>query len=926
MDTTNTIPLVNPAGDIEPVPSGADIQGLISSGYRIPSKIEFQKHIMEQKYGEDPLLYPKTAAEGALRGLTVGGSDVALAKAGITSPEAIEARKQLSPGVSTASELAGAVAPAFVGEEAGLAGNLLKYSPAGLIGKAGAAVSGAAAPAVRAGVEGLIGESSPLASRILTQAGASGLGSAVEGALYSGGSSISEDLLGDPSHIGEHLASALGMGALIGGGIGFGAGGVLGALSKDVGTMPKRASSFEAEDALKDIDANLQKIVEDSRNVGEKDVGGKYRPDYKNTVRTANEEGLPIFDSQVSSNPNVSKIESAQINGGLDGPALKKQAALGHAIDTGEQAIGGITKDAANLSEAELGKEIRTGFNDELTKTYKPISELYDFVKQSGKEISLSKGSLESGIEDLSNLDMVKNNPKGRAARIVKGIIRDLQDTPNVETMRSYISEKGRELPFELKYIMGEVKPIVDKIERDSALEVAKTIPGADEIITKHAAANKAYAKYKSDIEWLGSKIGKSRVRGHQNFLDYLNENITPENLGKKLFAKNDSEFMDFFAKRFPEQWDVVRRAKLGQMMADHAGPDGNLGLKGIKSFLKEVDGMSPELKHSMFDPVTVKRLENLHKYYQSLPTNINTSNTEVMSNIRNMFKNPLNWASGQVNGHIMDQYLKSTVYGKGATAKVLSFIENKSQGIISGIGKGVKDIVRGSAGLLDHAAGPLSKMMTHEDYQKDIKKIDSAMQNPEKMIELLNKSSGDLNDFAPNVNQAMTATLVRGMQYIKSIAPRPQKNSPMGMMIPPSQTEINKFYKSYNVVKNPLSILDEVKGGTLSAESMNALTTVYPDLTDRMRTTLGDEISRYAIKHDFNSMPYQRKLSISMFLNQDMTSSTEGQNIVYNQSTYAGPSQANQGMMKPTQKGLSSLSKNETIMTDMQKNAVRES
>lgn len=135
-------------------------------------------------------------AAGARAGL--GGFASGLS-AGLVSP--FEDEQEFNPGVAFAGQALGVIAPALVGDEAGLLG-LARYTPAGAIGRVGAGV----------------GER--LGGGLLAR-GAAG---AAEGSLYGVAQGVGETLRSDDPLAWEHAASAISSNALFGGALGGGLG------------------------------------------------------------------------------------------------------------------------------------------------------------------------------------------------------------------------------------------------------------------------------------------------------------------------------------------------------------------------------------------------------------------------------------------------------------------------------------------------------------------------------------------------------------------------------------------------------------------------------------------------------------------------------------------------------------------------------
>jgi hypothetical protein len=137
-------------------------------------------------------------ATGALSGLTLGASDVALA--GLLDPGQLErlssARSQHGT-LGTAGQIAGAIAPSLLGAAPG---SLLARSPAGIASRIGSGLAD-------------LGEGASTVARI----GAHVASGAAEGALQNAGAYVADVALGDRDLSADAFVGAMGQGALWGG-------------------------------------------------------------------------------------------------------------------------------------------------------------------------------------------------------------------------------------------------------------------------------------------------------------------------------------------------------------------------------------------------------------------------------------------------------------------------------------------------------------------------------------------------------------------------------------------------------------------------------------------------------------------------------------------------------------------------------------
>lgn len=149
--------------------------------------------IQQEQYGT-PVEQAKAAAEGLLRGVTLGGSDIAETKLGISTPEAVSGRKAANPWTSGGTNFLGSAA--LLGATGGLAAPV----EGALLAK------GAGSVAARAAAYGL------------------------EGGVIGGGNVVSDAALGDHDLNAQKILGDIGFGVATSAG--------LGVLSKAVEALP----------------------------------------------------------------------------------------------------------------------------------------------------------------------------------------------------------------------------------------------------------------------------------------------------------------------------------------------------------------------------------------------------------------------------------------------------------------------------------------------------------------------------------------------------------------------------------------------------------------------------------------------------------------------------------------------------------------
>ena len=187
-----------------------------ASGFRVVDEGE-AKVIEKRRAAQSTAGMVIGTGEALARGVTMGASDVGLRALGVDM-EAARARKENLGTLGAGAEIVGAAAPALLtgGTSAGAsaagaaARTAARFTPAGLVARAGAAAEGVAGRALGTGLRGKV-------------AGSAAQG-AVEGFASGVGAEASAAALGDQDLAVERLMAGgvqgLGVGALLGGGLG----------------------------------------------------------------------------------------------------------------------------------------------------------------------------------------------------------------------------------------------------------------------------------------------------------------------------------------------------------------------------------------------------------------------------------------------------------------------------------------------------------------------------------------------------------------------------------------------------------------------------------------------------------------------------------------------------------------------------------
>jgi hypothetical protein len=389
------VAVISPDGQPGFVPSSRAAQAF-AAGYRFETARDRAAREKEEALGgaEGGAL---AAGAGALRGATLGLSDVAMTELGFAKPSTLKALEEAQPEASVGGEVGGTLLSLLVpgAGEASAAGTVAKLSKA----------------AAGAGTKLLGKGATSVGGRLATRA----LEGAVEGTFYGAGHALSQAAIKDEELTAEKLLSEAGMGALIGfGGGALGEGLIAGGskaiqvgreLSGASGTIADGLREFAANRAVKAagaIQSNLNKLR---------------RPEL------AQEIGGDLLDLGI-----VSAGKSPeQIRLGIREALAEKGKAIGGALRAADEASGGKAFDLSSfLAKARTEVVDELASDPVLSPLAKNIEKQLRRFEAAGSEgVSFAqankwKGSLQKTIKKWADSDA-----KQDASKRLQGLLDD---------------------------------------------------------------------------------------------------------------------------------------------------------------------------------------------------------------------------------------------------------------------------------------------------------------------------------------------------------------------------------------------------------------------------------------------------------------------------------------------------------------------
>jgi hypothetical protein len=935
--------LKDPSGQLVYVPQ-EDAQRALASKFTQPTDNESaglkQESALQEQYGEGVGNQLKAAALGAGETASFGLLNQLLTKSGIAKPETIKQIEERNP----VSHFVGEAAGAFLSPEI-------------------EALSGA--KAASEAVKGMEGASA--LKKITTGAMAAAPREAAQGALYGAGALINENALGDKDLNAEKIMSTVGYGALFGGALGGLFGGIGGALSKEASPFVSELDQGVQRTSRENMEAALgSSLVSPEEKEAVRESFTKLKKNAKEIEQAGAELGAPVLDGQVLDSEKAQEIQSKLLNSHTSiGQA--EQANLAKGLGAVSEAVENTVKVENPLTEAQMGDAIKESLTNKFEAMNKPVSEMYEKVKEKTGNMLVYQADRDLLKMSIESMEGFKFNT-GLEKKLGNEVLSDLNNIKTVDDLKTVATNLFKKVNVTVpgeKYaataIAEKLNNMYDDVILRHAEKLAKQDPELAALVEQRKVANKAYKVMRSKMEELGEVLGKKRISGAKDFINFIDD-LTPEKIASKLFTKKNHEFLDFFKKEFPEEFNLVVNQQKSKLF-NSAIKDGKVNAAKV---IKEVDKLQPEIKEKIFSPDELKKLNAAKIWLESLPKNINPSGTakalEMGAHYEDIFSKmqsigagaaagasvagPIGGVVGAIGGAgyaqrqvLRDYGMRAMLRGARGTADgtaeniayKLGTIERMIHKQSEKIGTYSRRIVLGAGDVSVKGLGIMlygSQEDKRKEYEKIKKNIDSNV-SPDTYIDNSSKAIEPIHDVTPGIAVGMHASLARANEFLKSKLPQPIE-TPLGGKIEPSSAEISKFLRYAAAVDDPMIALKQIKESTLMPETVEAIQQVYPKLLQEMQSTIIDKITSH--KKQASLLPYRTKVMLSAFTGMDLVPGISQQSIAMNQERINGPSMkqdnvemAQQMAQKSPQSGKEKLDMSNRFKTPLQSAVDRE-
>lgn len=199
----------------------------------------------------------------------------------------------------------------------------------------------------------------------------------------------------------------------------------------------------------------------------------------------------------------------------------------------------------------------------------------------------------------------------------------------------------------------------------------------------------------------------------------------------------------------------------------------------------------------------------------------------------------------GAVVGTAIDAAAESATVQRAAIAaakRVATALEELPQ-VVERIGTST---AAGSTNAIARFIGADGRTPKAAQWQRLSDAIVDNQVSPERRASHVAALSSGFESLSPEASTALSARLNAGLDYLAGKMPKDPRAPSMFQTVPwtPSDIEMSRFSRHLQGTMDPLSVVDELKKGTLTHEFMEALDTNWPKLAEQMRMRVIDRMA----------------------------------------------------------------------------------
>jgi hypothetical protein len=754
------------------------------------------------------------------------------------------------------------------------------------------------------------------AARPLAQIGSSAVKAAAENAMMNGTDQVARMFAGDPNQSVESALTEVGLSGLLGGV----AGGAIGSVSPlwKATAGPKVTQFLDLiQNKANGVDGIVPNELQSAFQRSGIEVPGEIKALFSDSP-IAKEIGQNLMEAGTTSGTRA-RVSFDQFKENLSDSIIN---AFGKTPDHVEA--------LENLSPFERGKAIQGRLKEELNNLIKPVQEEYSKFEKTFGKVDISP-EIKSSIADKIGQTALEEGWDKAASdanlKLKDKVIEALNKQENANDLKKFLTNLREDNPFgsdtyrAAKLMSEHIKDGQEQALRNAVVKSFKESgmmaqPGSninaeqlgENLIDKYDATRARYKDLRGHIDDLNERLHVGKYYGPDSFVKAMEE-MDPETFARRLGDKNDAGLINLLNQKTPETANMVRDLHVDNLLKTAAGKArGEEGLNA-KALVKAYKSLTPEMKDFVSQGMNKQKIDALSDIIEKIPDRKNPSGTA--GTLDNLWKSAPNGALALVSalsGHgpmvsLISSTLGNTVLREGTDAIKLGLLKFLGSGqhisaegfkgmvnVISNIAKGESRTVNAVKNIFKAGEAVIPQKLVPDEKKREMlkKRIDDLSQNQEKMGNI----GGEASYYIPDHTQHMNFVAGTAIQYLQTLKPNTTPAGPLDSKPIPNSTQIAAYNKALDIAEQPLMVLNSVKNGTVNIQDIAALKTMYPSLYNNLSRKITETMTAHLAKGQ--SVPYQTRMGLSLFLGQPLDTTMTPQSLVSLQtpSSVVPPSQ----------------------------------